>query len=162
MMSIRSLLVCPMLSITCRAHVNQWAAIYMTLFVLRCSIFAVRFLHTPWHIFYALLAHADVLEPDRPAVVAMQPGLAVRQATLDASGALGRVGAVEEGDVLVANVAEPGSHCQMGCPWEKTVKDGEQLTSGSCWRPQTDRGQYCAPAHRPSARRRNRPRGRGG
>jgi len=40
----------------------------------------------------------------------MEPGLAVCEAAGDAALALGRVGAVEEGDVLVADVAEPVSY----------------------------------------------------
>jgi len=54
------------------------------------------------------LAHAGKLEPVGPAVLLVQEGLAVGEAAGDAALALGRVGAVEEGDVLVANVAEPG------------------------------------------------------
>ncbi len=56
------------------------------------------------------LAHAHVLEPVGPAVFPMEPGLAVCEAAGDAALALGRVGAVEEGDVLVADVAEPVSY----------------------------------------------------
>lgn len=53
------------------------------------------------------LVHADVLEPVRTAVVLVQPSLAVGESPGDAALALGRVGAVEEGNVLVPNVAEP-------------------------------------------------------
>lgn len=51
--------------------------------------------------------HADVFEPDGAAVLAVEPGLAVGEAARDAAAALGVVGAVEEGHVLVADVAEP-------------------------------------------------------
>ncbi len=37
----------------------------------------------------------------------MQPLFAIGEPPSDAAAALGRVGAVEEGNVLVANVAEP-------------------------------------------------------
>ena len=52
-------------------------------------------------------AHAGVLEPVGPAVFLVEEGLAVGEAAGHAALALGRIGAVEEGDVLVANVAEP-------------------------------------------------------
>jgi len=51
--------------------------------------------------------HADILEPQGPAVFFVEEGLAVGEAASDATGAFGIVGAVEEGDVLVADVTEP-------------------------------------------------------
>lgn len=51
--------------------------------------------------------HADVFEPDGTAVLAVEPGLAVGEAARDAAATLGVVGTVEEGHVLVADVAEP-------------------------------------------------------
>ena len=53
------------------------------------------------------LALANELEPVGPAVLLVEPGLAVGEAASHAALALGRVGAVEERNVLVANVAEP-------------------------------------------------------
>lgn len=52
-------------------------------------------------------AHAHVLEPIRSAVLLIKEGFAVGKATGGAALALRRVGAVEERDVLVANIAEP-------------------------------------------------------
>jgi hypothetical protein len=49
-----------------------------------------------------------VLEPEWPTVFAVQPWLAVGKAAGFAAGTAGAVGAVEEGNVLVADVAEPG------------------------------------------------------
>ena len=51
--------------------------------------------------------HTNVLEPQRPTVLPVQPLLAVGEAACGAPLALGVVGAVEKGDMLVANVAEP-------------------------------------------------------
>lgn len=53
------------------------------------------------------LTKTDMLEPDWPAVVAMKPCLSVRQTARHAALALGRVGTVEEGDVLVSDIPEP-------------------------------------------------------
>jgi hypothetical protein len=55
----------------------------------------------------SILVHADILEPVRTAVLLVQPGLAVGETARHASLALVRVGAVEEGDVLVSDIAEP-------------------------------------------------------
>ncbi len=52
-------------------------------------------------------AHADVLEPVRPAVLFVQPRLAVGETACDATFALWRVRAVEVGNVLVADITEP-------------------------------------------------------
>jgi hypothetical protein len=54
-------------------------------------------------------AEAGVLEPYRTAVFAVQPCLAIREAASNAALALGGVGAVEEGDVLISDIAEPTS-----------------------------------------------------
>jgi hypothetical protein len=53
------------------------------------------------------LVHADVFEPQRSAVLAVEPLLAVGEAAGDAALAFGAVGAVEEGYVLVAYISEP-------------------------------------------------------
>lgn len=52
-------------------------------------------------------AHAVHLEPVRPAVLTVKPLLTVGEASSDATLALGRVGAVEEWDVLISDVTEP-------------------------------------------------------
>jgi hypothetical protein len=54
---------------------------------------------------------AGVLEPHVAAVLGVEPVLAVGEAAGLAAGALSVVGAVKEGDVLVADVAEPGGRC---------------------------------------------------
>lgn len=54
-----------------------------------------------------LSVHANVLEPEWAAVFAVEPLFAVGEAAGFAAGAFGVVGTVEEGDVLVADVAEP-------------------------------------------------------
>ena len=67
-------------------------------------------------------ALADILEPVGSAVLLVEPGLTVGEAALDAALALVGVGAVEEGDVLVADIAEPvggESECQRGDGDEK-------------------------------------------
>ena len=51
--------------------------------------------------------HTHILKPVGPAVLLVQPCLAVGEAAGDAALALGGVGAVEVGDVLVADIAEP-------------------------------------------------------
>lgn len=53
------------------------------------------------------LAHADVLEPVGSAVFPVEPGLAIGETAGNAALALGGVGTVEEGNVLIANIAEP-------------------------------------------------------
>lgn len=62
-------------------------------------------------------AHADILEPIRAAVILVQPLLAIRQSTRSAARALGRVWALEEGSVLVANISEPGFDVQYA--WDR-------------------------------------------
>lgn len=51
--------------------------------------------------------HTYILEPQRPTVFSFQPTLTISEATSDTAGALGVVGAVEEGYVLVTDVLEP-------------------------------------------------------
>jgi hypothetical protein len=51
---------------------------------------------------------AHVLEPVRAAILAVQPSLSVSEAALGAALAFRRVGAIEERNVLVANILEPG------------------------------------------------------
>jgi hypothetical protein len=52
-------------------------------------------------------AHPNVLEVVRSTIIPLEEGLAVVEFAGHATFTLGRVGAVEEGDVLVANVPEP-------------------------------------------------------
>lgn len=54
-----------------------------------------------------LLALANKLEPVRPAVLLVEEGLAISKPASDAALALGRVRAVEEGDMLISNITEP-------------------------------------------------------
>lgn len=54
-------------------------------------------------------SHSDELEPIGAAVLLEKEFLAVGEAARFAALAFGRVGAVEIGDVLVADVAEPGA-----------------------------------------------------
>ena len=51
--------------------------------------------------------HANILEPQRPTVLAVQELLAVRESSSDAARALRAGRTVEEGNVLVTNVSEP-------------------------------------------------------
>jgi hypothetical protein len=51
--------------------------------------------------------HADVAEPQWPAIFAVQPPLAVCKASSDTTRALRVVRTVEEGNMLVADVTEP-------------------------------------------------------
>lgn len=53
-------------------------------------------------------SHTDELEPIGTTIFLEEESLAVGEAARSAAGALGRVGAVEIGYVLVADVAEPG------------------------------------------------------
>lgn len=53
------------------------------------------------------LVHVRELKPVWPAVLLVQPRLSVGEATRDTALAFWRVGAVEEGNVLVSYVAEP-------------------------------------------------------
>ncbi len=50
---------------------------------------------------------SDIFKPIGPAILFVEEILAVGEEALLASRAFGRVGAVEVGDVLVADVAEP-------------------------------------------------------
>jgi len=104
-------------------------------------------------------AHADVLEPVGPAVLLVEEGFAVRKSARDAALALSRVGAVEEGDVLVSDVAEPVLVCQCR---SSQGRQEERLTSECGSRPQTGPGPRCGRGRRPSARKRSRRRGRDG
>ena len=52
---------------------------------------------------------AHVLEPVRAAVLAVQPSLSIGEATLGTAPTFGRVGAIEERDMLVADILEPGN-----------------------------------------------------
>lgn len=55
-----------------------------------------------------LSSRTDELEPIGTTILLEKESLAVGEAARSAAGALGRVGAVEIGYVLVADVAEPG------------------------------------------------------
>lgn len=57
--------------------------------------------------FAPALIHTNILEPQRPTVFAIQPLLAVGEAAGDAALTFGVIGAIEEGDVLVAYISEP-------------------------------------------------------
>lgn len=106
------------------------------------------------------LAHTDELEPIRPAVLLVEPGLTVSEPSRHAAFALGRVRTVEEGDMLVANVAEPRRvSIRRGLP---CVANVDKLTSGSCWHPRTSQAQYYEQERRPNARKRSLQRGQGG
>ena len=52
-------------------------------------------------------SHTNVFEPVWSAVFFLQKGFSVGESAGDATSTFGRVRAVEEGDVLVANIAEP-------------------------------------------------------
>lgn len=112
-----------------------------------------------------LSALAYILEPVRPAVLLVEPGRAVSEATRHAALALGRVGAVEERDMLVSDVAEPNWEIVLAFSHFKNsvyASAGARRTSESCSSPQTSLGQCYGQGRRPSARRRSRRRGRGG
>ncbi len=55
------------------------------------------------------LTHAHVFEPVRPAVFLVKEVLPIGEGTRHASFAFIRLGAVEVGNMLVANVAEPAA-----------------------------------------------------
>jgi hypothetical protein len=59
--------------------------------------------------------HADMLEPDRPAVLTIQPRLSIRKPARRTATALGRIGAIEEGDMLVADITEPSHQSLAKC-----------------------------------------------
>lgn len=52
-------------------------------------------------------AHTGIFEPIRPAVFSMKEWLTICQSAGDTALALGRVGAVEERNVLITNISEP-------------------------------------------------------
>jgi hypothetical protein len=52
--------------------------------------------------------HTDVLEPVWTTILSVQPLLPVSEASCYATAAFRRVGAVEEGNVLISDVPEPG------------------------------------------------------
>lgn len=52
-------------------------------------------------------AHTGIFEPVRPAVFSMEEWFTICQAAGDTALALGRVGAIEERNVLVTNISEP-------------------------------------------------------
>lgn len=72
---------------------------------MKCGIRVKRLVTLSTQIGY--LAHASELEPVRTAVFSVKEGFTVSETAGDAASALGRVGAVEERDVLVADITEP-------------------------------------------------------
>lgn len=104
------------------------------------------------------------LEPVGSAVFAVEPLLAVREAARHAAFAFGRVGTIEEGDVLVADVAEPGkvlSAKKMGGALnQKRVREStEEITkhtNGSYSCPRRGPARLNERERRPISRRRNR------
>lgn len=52
-------------------------------------------------------AHTGIFEPVRPAVFSMEEWFTICQAAGDTALALGRIGAVEERNVLVTNISKP-------------------------------------------------------
>lgn len=99
--------------------------------------------------FAVCLTHTDVFEPIPSAVFLLQEGLAFTESASDATLALRRVGAIEVGDVLVTDIAEPikiRSACHVG---------RSSFTNGFCLNLQTEQVQYCGQAHLPISRRRN-------
>jgi hypothetical protein len=62
-----------------------------------------------------LIAH--IFEPIWPAVLAIKPGFAVSEAALGAASTLGRIRAVEERNVLVANILEPMENVSFAYAW---------------------------------------------
>lgn len=97
------------------------------------------------------------LEPVRPAILPVQPGLSIGEAACYATPALWRVGAVEEGNVLVSDVSEPASGTiAISKRQSGSHAHGEVLrTNESCSCPQTVQGQCYALVHLPTARRRS-------
>lgn len=60
-----------------------------------------------WDAVCTFSVHANILKPQRAAILAIQPLLAIRKAARNATRALRAVRTIEEGYVLVSNVAEP-------------------------------------------------------
>lgn len=58
-------------------------------------------------VWLSILMHSDILEIVGSAILLGKPGFTLVEFTRGAAGALGRVGAVEVGDVTVPDVAEP-------------------------------------------------------
>jgi hypothetical protein len=110
--------------------------------------------------FLGLLTQADIAEPVGPTVLLAEEVFALVHLANPAALALGRVGTVEEGDVLIANIPEPVSRC--GQIWLSSESRPAQLTSGSCSHLRIGPEQCCAPARHPTARRRTRQPGQGG
>lgn len=52
-------------------------------------------------------AHTGIFKPVRPAVFSMKEWFTICQAAGDTTLALGRIGAVEERNVLITNISEP-------------------------------------------------------
>jgi hypothetical protein len=55
----------------------------------------------------AYLSHADIFKPIRSTILLHEPSIAVCESPRHTASAFRRVGAVEEGDMLVANIAKP-------------------------------------------------------
>lgn len=63
-------------------------------------------LHPPLYV-NRFSAHTSIFEPVGTAIFSVKERLTIRQSASNTALAFGRVGAVEEGDVLVANITEP-------------------------------------------------------
>lgn len=96
--------------------------------------------------------HVSILEPVRPTIFLMQPGLSISEAALDTALTFWRVRAVEEGNVLVADIAEP-------VPISPTPSQSEErrLTNAPYSYPQTVQSPNYAPVRHPISHRRNHP-----
>jgi hypothetical protein len=66
-----------------------------------------------------LIAH--IFEPIWPAVLAIKPGFAVSEAALGAAPTLGRIRAVEERNVLVADILEPTQYVSNAYKYPRTT-----------------------------------------
>lgn len=101
------------------------------------------------------LAHPRKLEPVWPAVFLLKPRLAISEPTGDTAAALGRVGAVKERNVLVADVAEP--KVSESAFWGICRGESFTRTSEYCSSPGTTRARCYELGRPPISRRRSRP-----
>lgn len=58
-------------------------------------------------------AHTGIFEPVRPAVFSVEEWFTICQSAGDTALAFGRIGAVEEGNVLITNISEPKEQFSM-------------------------------------------------
>lgn len=74
------------------------------------------------------LSHPHVFEPVRPAVFLVEEVFSIGESSCHASFALLRFGAVEVGNVLVADIAEPATRfVSISKPWQSTSSCGKDL-----------------------------------